>query len=312
MDIEIRPLADARFGARVVGVEPLALPADDAAANELRQASIDHHGTLVFEFGRMLEVDELNALTAVFGRNEFAPGMINGYGKRKLEGEADLTVDEQVAALRAKGIDPYLLFLGNVNPRTGERVETTEKFFGEWEWHTDMSYIPNPPTFTLLHSRQVPAEGGDTGFCSQVLAARTLPPDLRSAIEGKRIKHDSTYSSNGALRPGMEVPATPIDAVGNYHPVLRQLPGTDHEALFLGRRTNGYVEDLPLDESEALLDALWAHATQEEFTYRHHWAPGEVVVWDNRIVMHCRYPVDPAEIRFMWRTQTVGEAVVPA
>ena len=114
------------------------------------------------------------------------------------------------------------------------------------------------------------------------------------------------------LRPGMEIPATPIDAIGTYHPILRRLPGTDHEALFLGRRTNGYVEDLPLDESEALLDALWAHATQEAFTYRHRWQLGEVVVWDNRLVMHCRYPVDPSETRFMWRTQTVGEAVVPA
>lgn len=312
MRLEIRPLDDARFGARVSGVEPLGLASDAVAADRLRRASTDHHGTLVFEFGRMLEVDELNALTAVFGRNEFAPGMITGYGKGTADGEADVPVEEQVARLKAKGIDPYLLFLGNVDPGTGERVETTEKFFGEWEWHTDMSYIPNPPTFTLLHSRQVPTDGGDTGFCSQVLAAQTLPPELRAQIEGKRIKHDSTYSSNGALRPGMTVPATPIEAIGNYHPILRRLPGTDQEALFLGRRTNGYVEDLPLTESEALLDALWAHATQDDFCYRHRWQPGEVVVWDNRVVMHCRYPVDVEETRFMWRTQTVGEEVVPA
>lgn len=312
MDIDVRPLDGARFGARISGVEPLALADDHAAAARLRQASVDHHGTTVFEFGRLLDVDELNALTAVFGRNEFAPGMITGYGKGKVDGEPDQTIDEQVDALRAKGIDPYLLFLGNVDPRTGERREAAPEFFGEWEWHTDMSYIEAPPTFTLLHAREVPANGGDTGFCSQVLAARSLPPGLRARIEGRRIKHDSTYSSNGALRPGMQVPATPIDAVGNYHPILRRLPGTDHEALFLGRRTNGYVEGLPLDESEALLDELWAHATQEEFTYRHHWSPGQVVVWDNRVVMHCRYPVDASETRFMWRTQTVGEPVVAA
>ena len=110
----------------------------------------------------------------------------------------------------------------------------------------------------------------------------------------------------------MTEPATPIEAIGTYHPILRRLPGTEHEALFLGRRTNGYVENLPLGESEALLDALWAHATREDFTYRHTWQLGEVVVWDNRLVMHCRYPVDPSETRFMWRTQTVGEAVVSA
>lgn len=312
MDIDVRPVDGARFGARISGVEPLALADEPAAADTLRRASVDHHGTLVFEFGRMLEVDELNALTAVFGRNEFAPGMITGYGKGSVDGEEELTVDEQVARLKTKGIDPYLLFLGNVNPRTEERVETTEKFFGEWEWHTDMSYIPNPPTFTLLHSRQIPLEGGDTGFCSQVLAAQTLPDELRNQVQGRRIKHDSTYSSNGALRVGMTEPATPIEAIGTCHPILRRLPGTEHEALFLGRRTNGYVENLPLGESEALLDALWAHATREDFTYRHTWQLGEVVVWDNRLVMHCRYPVDPSETRFMWRTQTVGEAVVSA
>ena len=304
----IHALENARFGARITGVDPGTI--DAAQADRLRLASVEHHGTLVFDFGRLLDADELNALTAVFGRNEFAPGMIVGYGKGKIEGEAERSVDEQVSDLRAKGVDPYILFLGNVDPRTGERREANEKFFGEWEWHTDMSYIPVPPTFTLLHSREIPAVGGDTGFCSQVLAARSLPAELRSRVEGRRIKHDSTYSSNGMLRPGMAEPATPIDAIGSYHPILRQLPGTGHEALFLGRRTNAYVEDLPLDESEALLDALWAHATQDEFTYRHRWSVGEVVVWDNRVVMHCRHPVDPADTRFMWRTQTIGEAVV--
>jgi len=110
----------------------------------------------------------------------------------------------------------------------------------------------------------------------------------------------------------MVVPATPVDAIGEVHPILRQIPGTDQEALFLGRRTNGYISGLPLDESELLLDELWAHATQPAFTYRHHWSVGEVVVWDNRVVMHRRHPVSADEIRFMWRTQTRGEAVVAA
>ena len=103
-------------------------------------------------------------------------------------------MDAQIDDLRAKGIDPYLMYPGNVDPHTGERREVNEKFFGEWEWHSDMSYMPAPPTFSLLHSRRVPTEGGDTGFCSQVLAARTLPTELRAKVEGRGIKHDSTYS----------------------------------------------------------------------------------------------------------------------
>ena len=236
--------------------------------------------------------------------------MVTGIGKRRGGGEPERSVDDQVADLRARGIDPYLMFLGNVDPRTGEHRRTDELFFGEWEWHTDMSYIPVPPTFSLLHARMIPSEGGDTSYASQVLAAAMLPDELRRRIEGRRIKHDSTYTSAGMIRPGMTEPVSPIEAVGTYHPILRRLPETDQEALFLGRRTNAYVEDLPLDESEALLDELWAHATQEAFTYRHRWTVGEVLVWDNRVVMHCRHPFDPDDRRFMWRTQTKGEAVL--
>ncbi len=284
---------------------------DDPLAERLRTASVEHHGTLVFDVGRLLEADELHALTAVFGDNEFAPGLVTGYGKARRADEPERSVDEQVAELRARGIDPHLMFLGNVDPATGERRETDELFFGEWEWHTDMSYLPAPPTFSLLHARMVP-DGGDTSFCSQVLAARTLPDALRERVAGRRIKHDSTYTSAGMLRPGMTPPATPVEAIGPYHPILRRLPGSDREALFLGRRTNAYVEDLPLDESEALLDALWEHATRDDFTYRHRWTVGEVVVWDNRVVMHCRHPFESTQTRFMWRTQTKGEPVVAA
>lgn len=310
MTFTIEPLTDARFGARITNLDPLTI--DEAVALQLRQASIDHHGTVVFDFGRLLDVGELHALTAAFGESEFAPGYITGYGKGHIEGEPERTVAEQVDLLRAKGVDPYLTFLGNADPTTGLKRAVNPAFFGEWEWHTDMSYIPEPPMFSLLHSREIPTGGGDTGFCSQVLAASTLSQDLGEQIQGRRIKHDSTYASNGTMRPGMSAPATPKDAIGNYHPILRRLPGTEHEALFLGRRTNAYVEGLRLDDSEALLDALWEHATREEFAYRHQWSVGEVVVWDNRVVMHCRYPVDPNDVRFMWRTQTKGEPVIAA
>ena len=308
MTVTVDRLDTAPFGARITGLNPLDMDAE--MAHRLRDACVEHHGVLVVSFGRLLEVDELNALTAVFGESEFAPGMIAGIGKRRTEGEPERSVEEQVDALRARGVDPYLMFLGNVDPRTGQRRTTDDLFFGEWEWHTDMSYIPVPPTFSLLHARMVPPSGGDTSYASQVLAASSLPDSLRRRIDGRRIKHDSTYTSAGMVRPGMTEPESPIDAVGTYHPILRRLPETGQEALFLGRRTNAYVEDLELDESEALLDELWAHATQDAFTYRHRWTVGEVLVWDNRVVMHCRHPFDPSQRRFMWRTQTKGEAVL--
>ena len=219
-----------------------------------------HHGLLCFELEDLLSADDLHALTAIFGDNEFAPGLINGIGKKAADGEENTSVDDQVAALRDKGRDPYLAFIGNVDPDSLKMMPTDRKFYGEWEWHTDMSYIPVPPTFSLLHARIVPATGGDTGFCSQVLAAAALPDDLRGEVSTLRIKHDATYTSSGVLRPGMSAPASPIEAHGHARLVLRATPSGP--ALFLGRRTNAYVVGLPLDESEDLLNRLWAHATK--------------------------------------------------
>ncbi len=308
--LTVEPLDGAAFGARVSDLDPGAITEDQKAA--IWSAYKAAHGLLCFRFERLLEREELHALTAVFGENEYAPGVVNGIGKRALPGEEDQSVEDQLAAVRAKGEDPLISYIGNLNPATLRRESTDPNFFGEWEWHTDMSYIAVPPTFSLLHARRIPTEGGDTGFCSQVMAARHLPDDLRRRIEGRKLKHDSTYSSNGTLRPGMTVPASPIEAEGAVHPILRTVPSTGEEALFLGRRTNAYVVDMPLAESEALIDALWAHATQDAFCYRHHWREGEVVVWDNRMLLHKRFPVDESLDRFMWRTQTKGEAVVAA
>ena len=308
--LTIKPIEDAEFGAVVSGLEPGAISPNDRDA--ILTAYADFHGFLVFDFDRWLESDELHALTAVFGENEFAPGMINGIGKRRREDEAELTVDEQVAAWRQKGIDPYMAFIGNVNPQTLEKRDIDEKFYGEWEWHTDMSYIQIPPTFSLLHARKIPEAGGDTSFCNQVMAAAELPDDLRRQVAGLEIKHDSTYGSSGIIRPGMTPPASPIEALGHPHPILRRVPSTGDEALFLGRRTNAYVLGLSLADSEVLLDALWAHATQPRYCYRHQWSVGEVVVWDNRMLMHKRSPVENDDVRFMWRTQTKGEAVEAA
>ena len=110
----------------------------------------------------------------------------------------------------------------------------------------------------------------------------------------------------------MTVPDSPIEAIGHPHPVIRIVPDTGQEALFLGRRTNAYVVGMEFDDSERLLEELWRHATQARFCYRHRWRVGQVVVWDNRMLLHMRYPMAGDTVRFMWRTQTRGEAVVPA
>ena len=307
--LTVRPIDGAPFGIEILGADPKNFSEDHKAI--IRAAHWRARGLLCFSCDRLLEAEELHALTALFGEHEYAPGLIDGIGKKGSAEERQLSVEEQEAALRARGVDPYLGFIGNLDPHTLEVESVDPKFFGAWEWHTDMSYLEVPPTFSLLHAREVPDEGGDTGFCNQVMAARQLPADLRRRILGRQLKHDSTYGSSGVLRPGMSAPASPLEALGHAHPILRRIPDAGCEALFLGRRTNGYILGMELSESEALLDELWMHATQERFCYCHKWQAGQVVVWDNRMLLHSRRPMDDSKNRFMWRTQTRGEPVVP-
>jgi taurine dioxygenase len=94
--------------------------------------------------------------------------------------------------------------------------------------------------------------------------------------------------------------------VGARHPLIRTEPTTGCKALFLGRRPNAYVLGLEVSESEALLDALWAHATQPRFTLCHRWKVGDVLMWNNLSVLHRRDPFDPKTRRVMHRSQIKG------
>lgn len=181
---------------------------------------------------------------------------------------------------------------------------------GEAVWHSDSCFNEVPPGASILHSLELPPAGGDTGFTNMYLAFETLPADLRAAIKGKTIKHDLRYTSAGQLRPGYtgeeDIRATP----GPSHAIQRRHPETGCNALYLGRRPHAYVSGLPLAESEALLDALWAHAALPAASWHHQWKVGDILIWDNRCAMHRRDAFDPATRRVMHRTQCKGTPVV--
>jgi len=82
---------------------------------------------------------------------------------------------------------------------------------------------------------------------------------------------------------------------------------TGRKLVFLGRRQNAYILGLPVEESEQLLDALWAHISQEKYTWAHHWKPGDFLIWDNRATMHRRNELDPNQARTLYRSQIAGE-----
>jgi taurine dioxygenase len=160
----------------------------------------------------------------------------------------------------------------------------------------------------MLVAMEVPAleRGGNTCFLNCYAAYDALPPDLKKRVSGLTVKQSNTYDTAMKLRPG----ASPDDDVrttpGPSHPVISTHPETGSNALFLGRRHGAYVNALSIEESEALLDELWAHCTQPRFCYEHRWAAGDVVVWDNRATLHRRDAFDPASRRVLYAAQVEG------
>jgi taurine dioxygenase len=176
---------------------------------------------------------------------------------------------------------------------------------GEVVWHSDMSYHEEPISASMLYAVEVPPAGGRTGFVNMYQALDTLPPHLSERVKSMRIKNDATYNSAGQIRRGM-VPVKDVTrSPGVTHPAVRTHPETLYNALYLGRRPHAYIHGLSVEESEAVLDELWAHATALPAWF-HEWRVGDVVIWDNRCVMHRREPFDPNARRLLQRAQCKG------
>lgn len=177
---------------------------------------------------------------------------------------------------------------------------------GEAIWHTDSSYVDIPTAGSFLHAIEIPPVGGATYFANMYEALESLPGDLRAAIENRTILHPASHRSDGSPYKGFENVTDITKLPGAAHPIVRTHPETGRKALYLGRRLNAHVPGMALADSDALLDALWSHATQEQFVYRHDWRVGDLVVWDNRCAIHRRDAFDPASRRLMHRAQTRG------
>lgn len=267
------------LGAEVRGVDLRNLTSDSFAA--LQQALLDR--LVVVVRGQPLTDAELIALGKRFGELE-PPGM-SIIGKPYIDKYPDILVISNVVE---NGIPQ-----GNLGA-------------GEAIWHTDMSYREKPTTIAILHALEIPPNGGNTYFANQYLAYETLDPELKARLEGKMLVHDETYNSAGQMRKGFKEVLDPRQAPGARHPIFRTHPITGRKALYLGRRRNSYIVGLPLEESEKLLDALWAHASQPQFVWGHEWQLGDTLIWDNQCLIHRRDPFDPSARRMMHRVQLRG------
>ena len=279
-NIRIVPTGGA-LGADAWGVDIENL--SDSQFEQIYRAWNEHHGVLRIP-GQFVAVEAMLAFAARFGELDLAPISANGPRMRP-----DL---------------PHLTTISNI-------IENGRALGGlghyESKWHTDMSYNDVPPKASVLHAVELPRAGGDTGYCNMYAAYETLTDELKQRIRNLSCKHDSSRSSVGQLRKGFkEIYERRDEAPGAVHPLVCVHPDSKRECLYLGRRAMAFIPELNSDESDQLLDQLWAHAEQEQFCWYQRWRLGDIVIWDNRCTMHRRDALDPSDRRLLNRTQIKG------
>jgi alpha-ketoglutarate-dependent taurine dioxygenase len=252
----IGPRLSVAGGAAITGADlSRRLPPDFLAA--ILAAFREHH-ILVFRDQNLSEDDQL-AFTQQFG-------------------EIEEHVARHSAAARY-GLVHKVTNIGNDGYPTTELTQV-----GNYLWHTDKSYHAVPSLMTLLHAKELPPVGGDTQFANMAMAYEALPDDTKCRITGMRVVHSWAASRRRAgAPPPSEIEMAerpPVD-----HALVRIHPETGAKTLYIGNHAS-HILGMPEAEGDALLLDLLEHATQPQFIYTHHWRDGDLVMWDNRCLLH--------------------------
>jgi len=284
--IIVTPLTST-FAARIDGVDITG--SIDAATWQAIRAAFEEHSVLLFR-GQPLDDEQQIAFSRRFGDLEITRSMNPAAG---------------TPFARQSNLD---IKTGAVIPDDDRRMVYQ---LANLLWHTDSSFKPVPSLCSLLSGRIVPPEGGATEFASARAAYPSLPEALRRRTEGAVAVHDFSWSRD-QVRPGFYTAEERAVYPPVRHPIVRANPVNGHCSLFLGAHAS-HVEGLPLDEGRALLRALLDHVTQAPFVYRHEWEAGDLVIWDNRCVLHRATPYDTARHkRLMQRTTVSGDPAEPS
>lgn len=277
--LTVHPLGDT-LGADIRGID-LNQPLDNAQVAAI-QAAWAKHLVLRFRGQHHLTLDAQIAFSRHFGRLDARP-------------KASMVMSEQHDALPAE-----ITIISNVKVE-GKPLGALGD--AEAVWHADMTYNDRPPKGACLYGKEVPPTGGNTHFANMYAAYDALDQATRKRIATLSCIHDASRNSAGELRLGYDDVTDPRKTVGAVHPLVRTHAVTGKPYLMLGRRRNAFVIGQSLEDSEALLDQLWAHATQAKFTWAQVWQQGDLVMWDNTCTLHRRDAFDPQSRRMMMRTQ---------
>ncbi len=282
MALQTRPLQSC-FGVELVGVDVRKV--DDAMFAEI-VAAFEEHSVLLFR-GQQIGDEEQIAFTRRFGPLETTIRTINSVAK----------------------VAPEISYLANVDaedqliPRGDKRNLFNA---GNQMWHSDSSFKRVPAHASLLAAREVPPEGGETEFASMRVGYERLPEATKQFLEGKVAIHSFVYSrglvSDGLMPPDHAAQVPPVPQA-----LVRANPRNGRKAFFVGSHACEII-GMPTDEARALLRRLLDLATEPDVVYTHRWRPGDMVMWDNRCVLHRGRPWDETVYRrVMHRTTVAGE-----
>ena len=276
--LTVEPVAGA-LGAVVSGID-LTEVSEPADLDGLRQALADH--LVVFLPEQDLSLDDLERVTDLLGGRDVTPFV-------------DPLEDR-----------PYVI-----------RVikEPTDVLNFANAWHTDLSYLPAPPAYTLLHAWEVPDHGGDTVWSNQYAAYDTLSNGLKSTLRGLHAVHSAglAYGTGGLLDQVKDLTSMAIapsaEAYGEHvHPVVTVHPVTAKPVLFVNPVYTVRFQGWTKEESQTLLAHLYRHSINENFTCRLRWAVKTLAIWDNRCTMHNALNDYSGVRRDMYRTSVRGSA----
>jgi alpha-ketoglutarate-dependent taurine dioxygenase len=177
---------------------------------------------------------------------------------------------------------------------------------GEMHFHSDQCHQERPARASMLYAIEIPRVGGNTLFANAYKAYETLPDAIKRRIEGRKALNAYDYGS-AATKRGTKV----ADGVPAYaHPVVRTHPATGRKALYVNRLMTVCIEGLPAQESDEILEQIFAHQEQRDFVYEHVWRPGDLLMWDNRCTLHARTDFSADERRLLRRVTILGEKPV--
>ncbi|HWG06376.1 MAG TPA: TauD/TfdA family dioxygenase [Beijerinckiaceae bacterium] len=274
--LSIRPLSPC-LGAEILGLD-VSRPLDAATSEAVRD--IWHENLVVLFRGQSLDEDEQVAFAECFGPLNRSAVQRPHHSKK----------------------NSAVMFVSNIR-ENGELIGAHPD--GEMHFHTDQCHQEKPCSATMLYAMEIPSQGGNTLFVNGYAAYESLAPEIKAKIDGRRAINGYDYSHaekrGTVLREGIPHAS---------HPIVRTHPATGRKALYVNRLMTLFIEDMPADQSEDLLLALFAHQEQKQFVYEHVWTPGDVIVWDNRCTLHARTDFSAAERRLLRRVTMMGEKPV--